>query len=601
VFGLNTLGGAIEIRTKSGAYYPGLDAQVSGGSWGRKQADFAWGDYSGNIDYLIAGNWFEEDGWRDFSPTEVRQLFGKIGWETGETDFDLSITYGDTDLTGNGVLPKTMLEQRREQIYTYPDNTQNDLIMTALNASHWLSEQWLLSGLLYLRSNATKTLNGDVNDDFTVAGDPEGVLNRTRTEQDSYGLGLQASWVLDRNTLAVGATVDRSRSDFVQTEQEGATFNPDRSVGGLATEDLENSLLGRTQTLSLYFTDSYKVTDALTATVSGRFNNTTVKAEDRITVATPGNLDADYTYNKFNPAVGLTYAISPALSAYGGWSQGSRAPTPIELGCADPANPCSLPNAMAADPFLEQVTSQTIEAGLRGQVSESLGWNAGVFRSVNKDDILFVSAGLATSEGFFTNFGKTQRQGVEIGVSGSTGGRFSWNIDYSYVDATFESSACLVSESNSSAGIGCPNPDEILVTPGNQIPGIPEHQLKLSGDYRVTDAWSIGATLLAFSEQYVHGNENNLHDTDGKVDGYQVLNLTTRYQIGKQWQVFARIDNVLDEEYSTAGILAENSFDTSGAFIPDDTLWADETFYAPGAPRAFWIGFRYQLAKAPRR
>jgi outer membrane receptor protein involved in Fe transport len=395
----------------------------------------------------------------------------------------------------------------------------------------------------------------------------------------------------------MGATVDRSRSDFEQTEQLGATLNPDRSVGGLATEDVENSLLGRTQTLSLYFTDSYKVTDALTTTVSGRFNHTTVKAEDRFNV--PATLNADHTYSKFNPAVGLTYVISPALSAYGGWAQGNRAPTPIELGCADPANPCSLPNAMAADPFLEQVTSQTIEAGLRGRFSEWLGWNAGLFRSVNKDDILFVAEGTG-SQGFFTNFGETQRQGVEIGVSGSTGGRFSWNIDYSYVDATFESTACIVSESNSTAGVGCPG-DAILVTPGNQIPGISEHQLKLSGDFRITDAWSVGAALLAFSEQYVHGNENNQHDTDGKVGGYQVVNLTTRYLIGKQWQVFARIDNVLDEEYSTAGILAENSFDASGAFIPDTSLWEDETFYAPGAPRAFWVGVKYQLAKTPRR
>ncbi len=600
VFGLNTLGGAIEIRTKSGAYYPGADIELSGGSWGRRQGGLAWGDYAGNVDYFIAANYFEEDGWRDFSPSEVRQLFAKVGWETGDTDFDLSITHGDTELFGNGVLPKSYLAQRRDQIYTYPDITQNNMTMTALNSSHWLNESWLLSGLLYLRANTTDTLNGDVNDDYTGPVDPQGVLNRTRTDQTSYGTGLQASWVQSRNTLAVGTTLDRSRSDFIQTEQEGNTFNPDRSVGNLQPVDLENSLLGRTQTWSLYFTDNYRVTDALTATLSGRYNRTTVEATDRVNIGVPNNLDADYTYNKFNPAVGLTYAFSPALTAYGGWSQGSRAPTPIELGCADPANPCSLPNAMAADPFLEQVTSQTIEAGLRGNMTEWLSWNAGLFRSVNKDDILFVAAGVG-SQGYFTNFGKTQRQGAEIGLSGSTGGRFSWNLDYSYVDATFESSACIVSEGNSTAGIGCPDPDSILVTPGNRIPGIPQHQLRLSGDYRVTDKWSVGATLLSFSDQYVHGNENNLHVGDGKVDGYEVINLTTRYRIGSQWEVFARINNVFDEDYATGGILGENSFDASGNFLTNPAAWDDETFYAPGAPRAAWIGVRYSLQKTPRR
>src|SRR5690606_36949148 len=130
--------------------------------------------------------------------------------------------------------------------------------MVALNASHWLNDQWLLSGVTYMRKNTTKTLNGDVNDDFTAAPDPEGVLNTSRTEQQSVGIGGQISWVLDRNTLAFGATYDRSRSDFEQFEQEGEEFNPDRSVGELEERELENSLVGRTETMSLYFADTYK-------------------------------------------------------------------------------------------------------------------------------------------------------------------------------------------------------------------------------------------------------------------------------------------------------------------------------------------------------
>ena len=57
------------------------------------------------------------------------------------------------------------------------------------------------------------------------------------------------------------------------------------------------------------------------------------------------------------------------MSTYSNWSQGNRAPTPIELGCADKDNPCSLPNAMAADPFLEQIVTQTLEFGVRGSSS----------------------------------------------------------------------------------------------------------------------------------------------------------------------------------------------------------------------------------------
>ncbi|HEX7810310.1 MAG TPA: TonB-dependent receptor [Burkholderiales bacterium] len=602
VFGLNTLGGAIEIQTKSGTTHPGFDAQVYGGSFGRKAVELSGGGYGENVDFFIAGTWFDEDGWRDFSPTEVRQIFAKVGWQNADTDFDLSITHAETDLTGNGVLPLSMLEQRRDQIYTYPDNTQNDLTMVTLNGSHWMSDEWLLSGLTYVRKNTTKTLNGDVNDDYDFLGgvDEQGVLNRSRNEQEGYGFGLQASWVLDRNTLAVGATYDHSESDFVQTEQEGDEFNDDRSVGDLEDEELNTSLLGKTQTTSLYFTDTYKVTDKLAATLSGRYNRTIVKATDRINPpGSPQSLDADYTYTKFNPAVGFTYQVTPSLNTYAGWNQGSRAPTPIELGCANPDEPCALPNAMASDPFLNQVVTQTLELGVRGALSNSLFWNAGLFRSINKDDILFVAEGTG-SRGYFTNFGRTRREGAELGISSDRGNRFAWSAGYSYVKATFESEACVVSESNSTAGTVCPG-DGILVTPGNSIPGIPEHQFKVSGDFRVTDNWSIGGTVLSYSDQYVHGNENNQHDENGKVDGYSILNLTTSYRLGQQWEIFARINNVFDENYSTGGILAENSFGPDGAFVADDGNWEDETFYAPGAPRAAWIGIRYSLSKQPKR
>jgi outer membrane receptor protein involved in Fe transport len=250
---------------------------------------------------------------------------------------------------------------------------------------------------------------------------------------------------------------------------------------------------------------------------------------------------------------------------------------------------------MAADPFLEQVVTRTIEAGVRGRLSGDLQWNAGVFRSINRDDILFVAEGTG-SLGYFTNFGKTKRQGAELGLSSNAGNRFSWAFNYSYVRATFESQACIISESNSTAGVGCPG-DAILITPGNRIPGIPEHQFKLAGDFRVTESWSVGGTVLAFSDQYAIGNENNQHDDNGKVAGYGILNLTTNYRLGQQWNLFAKVNNVFDKDYSTGAILAENSFGANGAFLANTADWEDETFYAPGAPRAFWVGVRYTIGQ----
>ncbi|HVY04381.1 MAG TPA: TonB-dependent receptor [Burkholderiales bacterium] len=616
VFGLNTLGGAVEIRTKSGRTDPGFEVEAYGGSWGRKSGEISYGGgQADKLDYFIGGNWFEEDGWRDFSPTKVKQIFAKVGHNTSDGGFDFSITHANTDLTGNGVTPQSMLDQRREQVYTVPDNTKNEMTMLNLTGSYWLNDKFLLSGLVYHRYNRTKTLNGDVNDDFEegpndgVSADESAVSNRTTTKQTGDGLGIQGSWILDKNTLAVGSTYDYSHSDFTQSSQLGVFRSAtDRSVLETDPEETENALKGITQTISLYATDTWNITKQLAATISGRYNHTTVKTTDQLN-STPPNLDGDFTYNKFNPAVGLTYQITPALGTYAGWNQGNRAPSPIELGCADPNNPCTLPNALASDPFLKQVVTQTFEAGFRGKLSSSVNWNAGIYRSINKDDILFV--GTTTSAGYFTNFGKTRRQGAELGLNGETG-RLNWWINYSYVNATYQSSACLVSENNSSAGsfADCPSAEDnlIKVSPGNKIPGIPEHQLKLIGDYRLTDKWSLGGMMVAFSDQYALGNENNQHQagtnfagTDfegsGKVPGYVVFNLSTRYKVTSNWELFGKIDNVFDKEYSTGAILAANSFDSAGNFQIDSDDWRHETFYAPGAPRAFWVGVKYTMGQ----
>jgi iron complex outermembrane recepter protein len=53
VFGLNTLGGALSINTKSGFQYPGFTAAAYGGSWGRSSSEFEWGGHGRNADFFV--------------------------------------------------------------------------------------------------------------------------------------------------------------------------------------------------------------------------------------------------------------------------------------------------------------------------------------------------------------------------------------------------------------------------------------------------------------------------------------------------------------------------------------------------------------------
>jgi iron complex outermembrane recepter protein len=602
LFGLNTLGGAIALQTKRGDTHPGGEIEASYGSFNRKTVGMEYGGQAGNLHWYANAEGAKEDGWRDFSPSTVGQMFTKLGWTDAHTDLTLSVGYAHTDLTGNALVPESQYHRDEESVFTHPDTTGNRATLVAFNGSHWLNDTDQISANAYLRRTRTRTLNGDLNDDYAdeFTTDPAsaqtGVVHRTATDQNAAGVALQWSATRGIHQLAVGSAYDHSHARFEQTSQAGE-FTANRGVDGEGDQETDNSLVGRTRTTSVYFTDTVELDPALHLTAAARYNHTRVTNEDRLNPTAP-NLDGDFTYKKLNPALGLTWAVDPALTFYAGFNQGNRAPTPIELGCADPDNPCTLPNALAADPFLKQVVSRSFELGARGRLSGHMAWNATLFRTTNHDDILFV--GTSTSAGYFTNFGQTRREGVELGLSGTTGS-VDWQINYSYLKATYQSSACLLAASNSSAGSSpaC-GADEIRVTPGDRLPGLPEHALKLLLTWRPTDKLRVGADLAAYSDQIVRGNENGRQQADddhggsGTLGGYGVVNLDADYQLGGGWTAFGRVANLFDHRYASAGALAENPFNTAGQFQSNPDDWRNEQFIAPGAPRAGWVGVRYR-------
>jgi len=607
LFGLNTLGGALSIRTKSGAQYPGTEVQASGGSFGRRSLAAQQGGASGPYDYFVSASGLREDGWRVQSPSDVRQFFAKAGWQDGKSDIDVSFTYADSDLTGNGLLPGTMYSADPRQAYTLRDDTQNRLDMLAVNATRWITADLLWSNVLYYRGSSKKTVNGDVNEVTDPRngvvpfedGDPNSSsTNRTSTDQRGYGFSTQLSWTGEpapgeRNLFIAGGTYDRSSSTFRQTYQLGQ-FDSSRAAAPTGAETEIVNLQGTSGTASLYLSDTYSPGERWHATASARYNRTAIRTGDRLAPPLPPpaqGLDNNLVYSKLNPALGLSFTPGSSLTAYAGFSQGSRAPSPIELGCADPASPCNLPNAMTSDPPLKQVVSRTFEAGARGRTDGGLKWAAALFRTTSYDDILFVST--AASSGFFQNFGQTRRQGLEAALERREG-RFGWGLNYSLVDATYQSSALLFSQANSSADTN----GNIQVSPGNHIPGIPRQHLNALASVDLTDRLTVAANAVAVSRQFARGNDNNAHQADGvaflgsgEVAGYALVHLNLDYRLDKGFRVFARVSNVFDRRYATAGALRQNFFPGGALAVPG--AQTNETFYAPGAPRGLWAGIEW--------
>ena len=659
LFGLNTLGGALSVQTKDGRSDPGTSLQTTLGSNARRAAEFEHGGFNDKgLSWYLNGNLFKERGWRDDSPSDVRQLFGKLGWRSGATDLKLTLAHADNQLNGNGLQEQGLLARDRASVYTRPDITQNRSTLLNLAASHGFNDELLFSGNAYYRNINSSTFNGDINNgalDQNVylpgenasntafpfssciaqalqndepAEKCNGLLNRTRTSQQNYGLSGQLTWLGflagQRNQLVTGVGYDASRVSFTQSSQLGY-LNPDRSITGVnafgdgvsggnvngAPYDTRVDLAGRIQTWSAYASDTLSLQDKLHLTLSGRYNTTSIKNRDQIHAdGDSASLSGDHRFSRFNPAIGLTYSPTKAFNTYAGYSESSRAPTAIELGCANPDQPCKLPNALAGDPPLKQVVTRTLEAGVRGTAIGNVQWNAGVFSAENKDDILFVADNQA-GFGYFKNFGKTRRQGLELGLSGKLG-KFNLGAQYTWLDATFQSPETVNGSSNSSndtASAGAPGLDgTINIRPGDRIPLIPRQMLKLFADYAVSSAFTLNGSMVAVSGALARGNENNAHQPDGKYylgpgqsAGYAIFNLGANYRVTPKLQLMAQINNVFDTQYSTAAQLGPTGFDASGNFVarPFGGSSADgypvrqSTFYAPAAPRRFWIGLRY--------
>jgi outer membrane receptor protein involved in Fe transport len=356
---------------------------------------------------------------------------------------------------------------------------------------------------------------------------------------------------------------------------ETVTDDPLTSVGQVRL-NAKNDYYG------LYATDTFSYTDKLHLTVSGRYNlakiNLSGVSSDPALFPVDSDLSGNHRYSRFNPAIGLNYNPSSNIGFYGGYNEGMRAATPVELSCADENRPCALPNAFAADPHLEKVVAKTWEGGARGKLVDNVNWNMGLYTTENSNDIQFIASN-ATGFGYFKNVGDTRRRGVELGLNGKFDA-LTLAANYGYVDATYQSDFTVGSPANSSAdGVG-----QIQVTKGDRIPGIARHTLKLRAAYDVTPSWNVGTNVVLAASQYARGDENN-QDVNGKVPGYAVVHLDTHYSINDNWKLFAKVNNVFDTEYATFGVLGNNIFN----------FLATEQFRSPAAPRAGWVGVTYEF------
>lgn len=625
LFGQNTLGGALALRTKTGFSFNANEIDLQAGQFGQKAASVESGGHNDHWAYYVNLNHYEEDGWRDYSPSEVQQVFTSLAYKSDKMHLDMNLFMADNELLGNGASPIELLDiEGREAVYTHPDQTNNELTHVNITGDFVLTDTLSLTANMFYRDTQTQSINGDDSDfgacqfadgrvtlcefedddddddddapldsdddgddddddDLPVVGEGDdieavefigfdddtalaeisdvdadeldGTYNTGRTDAKATGLSFQLAkqYALSgfSSELIVGASYTKGDVNYAadttfgilenESAQDSRTVLP---IDGLIAQEARVRLDVDTTAWSLFFMNSTQLSSAVSLNLGGRFNRDHIVMEDLIDDG-EGSLDGNHRFTQFNPAVGVDITIDEQSQLNLAISQSSRTPSPAELSCADEDDPCRLPNGFVADPPLDQVVTQTIEANYTTRI-DNIDLMLNVFHSRSKDDIIFQQAGSVASRGYFINVDETQRQGVEFSV-GSTWEKLTYRLNYNYLNATYESTFTSFSPFN-------PQGPDRLVTPGDKIPGQPEHLVKLYADYALTDKARLGAEVISASSQYFRGDEANENE---KIDGYVIANIYASYRFNDTFTASLRVNNVFDKDYETFGTYGE--------------------------------------------
>lgn len=613
IFGLNALGGAVSVQLKNGFSYHGGEATLYGGTTDRVQGNLQYGAARGNDAAYVALSGEYDRGWRQDSSSKLGQAYARLDHVGSNGAVSLSFIGARDALNGPGTVPIQLFDAAPRAVFTAPNLTANQFGLVTLHALDSLSDTKSLQGTVYYETYQQRVTNGNtanVNacpgiagylcDGATplltregapipdyLSGGPYSQLNLQGVDTNAAGGSLQfensARLLGHRNRMVAGISLDAGFTNFNANAELGGLSAGRAFVGpGISFIDAAASIapvhVGITNTdTGFYLSDVFNLTRRISLSAGGRENIANIDLRD----FEGGAISGTNSYRHFNPTIGATWKRSRALTLYASFSEANRTPNPAELSCSGPQSPCTLANFFVGDPPLKQVVARSVEAGLRG-AHGPFGWSVDLYRSDLSNDIIFVASptpGLA----YFQNAGTTRRQGADVNLTYHTRRLDLW-ASYSYTAATFQSPLLLSSPLNPAADAA----GNILVRPGNRLPGVPAQIVKLGASSHVTPRLTLGAAAQAQSGTYLFGDESNQNPTTGS---FFIVSLNASYDLTRTLSLFGSVDNAFNARYFTYGTFGP----TSAIPIAEAPGAANPRSLSPGAPVEAYAGVKMRF------
>jgi len=539
----NAAGGVVAIFTEDGPPTPVAQVQAIGGSYGTWNAIAKLGGEARGVNFVLASNHFQTDGYRDHSAASRDQFNTKLKFMLDsdtrvtligntlyqpEAQDPLGLTRAQVQANPRQADPaatlfdtrKTVGQQQGGMTLERKLGADTTLRLTGYAGQRVVRQYLALSGI-------ADTSSGGVTD---LDGNFAGIDARVTTRLPLAGGPL---------SLTVGVAYDR------QDQKRKGFVNNNGSLGALRRDE-DDTVYDQ----DVYAQAEWSPLPSLSLLAGARYSDVRFASDDHYITATNPNDSGRLAFSHASPVAGIVWHAAPDVNIYANWGNGFETPTFIELAYRNVGTGLNF--------GLQPAISRSAEIGVKAYAFETQRVNLAVFNINTSNEIIIDAAtGGRTT---YKNAGKTRRRGVEAEWEGALGGGFTGYASYTYLSATFAADTTT----------GTPPQ---LVPAGSHLPAVPENAAYAELAWTRAD-WAGFSTALEF--QYADKLYVNDRNTDSSA-AYSVANARAGVeQRTGMWTLreFVRVNNLFDRNYV-------------GSVIVGDT---NQRYFEPAARRNYLAG-----------